>query len=220
MGVRGHTSGNYGWASGVYGLATKDHADGVTGWNQAAGPGVYAWSEGGNALIVKGAGSGNLAEIYDHTVGLRWKVTHDGQVYADGSFHSGGADFAEMVPVRENGLEPGDVVALAIDERLVKTHEAYQGSVVGVVSTRPGYQSDLYRDIPAGKKVPLAVIGIVPVKATVANGPIRPGDMLTPSDVPGTAMRVDRPRPGTVIGKAMEGLKSGEGEIRMLVMLR
>jgi hypothetical protein len=125
-----------------------------------------------------------------------------------------------MVPVRKKGLEPGDVVALAIDGKLVKTHEAQQGSVVGVVSTKPGYQSDLYSDVAAGQKVPLAVIGIVPVKATAANGSIRPGDMLTPSDVPGTAMRATHARPGTVIGKAMEGLKSGEGLIRMLVMLR
>ncbi|RLE29502.1 MAG: hypothetical protein DRJ61_14450, partial [Acidobacteria bacterium] len=219
-GVYGITLGDWNWRSGVYGQASNDHADGVTGWNTGGGIGVYAWSQTGTGLVVKGSGTGNLAEIYDHTVGLRWKVTHDGHVYADGTFHAGGADFAEMVPVRQRDLEPGDVVIMTADGRLARSFEAHQASVVGVVSTRPGYLSDLYRDLGEKEKIPLAVIGIVPVKATAANGEIRPGDMLTPSAVPGTAMRSRKIVPGTVIGKAMEGLGSGEGLIRMLVMLR
>jgi hypothetical protein len=51
-------------------------------------------------------------------------------------------------------------------------------------------------------------------------GSIRPGDLLTTSPTPGRAMRADDPRPGTVIGKALEGLESGTGVIRVLVMLR
>ncbi len=219
-GVYGITLGDWGWRSGVFGQASNDHANGVTGWNTGGGVGVYAWSETGTGLIVKGAGTGNLAEIHNHTAGLRWKVTHDGNVYADGAFQPYGADFAEMVPVRQRDLEPGDVVVMTADGRLARSFEAHQASVFGVVSTRPGYLSDLYRDLDEKEKIPLAVIGIVPVKATAANGEIRPGDMLTPSAVPGTAMRSRKIVPGTVIGKAMEGLRSGEGLIRMLVMLR
>ena len=219
-GVYGITLGDWGWRSGVFGQASNDHANGVTGWNTGGGVGVYAWSETGTGLIVKGAGTGNLAEIHNHTAGLRWKVTHDGNVYADGAFQPYGADFAEMVPVRQRDLEPGDVVVMTADGRLARSFEAHQASVFGVVSTRPGYLSDLYRDLDEKEKIPLAVIGIVPVKATAANGEIRPGDMLTPSAVPGTAMRSRKIVPGTVIGKAMEGLRSGEGLIIMLVMLR
>ncbi len=219
-GVFGITLGDWNWRSGVYGLAMNDHADGVTGWNQGGGVGVYAWSETGTALIVKGAGTGNLAEIHDHTVGLRWRVDHSGNVYADGTFNPGGADFAEMVPARQDDLEPGDVVALAADGKLIRSFQAHQASVVGVVSTKPGVQSDLYRALDPSEKIPLAVIGIVPVKASATNGPIRPGDMLCASAIPGTAMRARRVVPGTIIGKAMENLESGEGLIRMLVMLR
>lgn len=219
-GVYGITLGDWNWKSGVYGQASNDHADGVTGWNTGGGVGVYAWSQDGTGLIVKGSGTGNLAEIHNHTVGLRWRVTHNGNVYADGTFNPGGADFAEMVPARQRDLEPGDVVVMTADGRLARSFEAHQASVVGVVSTRPGVLGDLYRDVDREEKVPLAVIGIVPVKATAAGGPIRPGDMLTPSAIPGTAMRSRRIIPGTVIGKAMEGLESGEGPIRMLVMLR
>jgi len=102
-------------------------------------------------------------------------VTLNGQVHADGSFHPGGADFAEMVPVREAWVDPGDVVALTVDGKLVKKTKASQGSVLGVVSTKPGYEGDLYKETARDNKVPLDVIGIVLLKATAANGPIRPG---------------------------------------------
>ncbi len=219
-GIKGETLGNSGWASGVYGVAHAPGSIGVTGWNVGSGPGLYAWSESGPALIAKGSGTGNLVEVYDHTVGMRFKITHEGQVYADGSYHAGGADFAEMVPVRQPDLEPGDVVALSIDGKIIRSFQVRQASVVGVVSTKPGYQSDLYKELDPSEKIPLAVMGIVPVKVTAANGPIRPGDMLTPSAVPGRAMRSRKIVPGTIIGKAMESLESGEDLILMLIMLR
>ncbi len=219
-GVFGRTSGNSGWASGVYGTASQPSAIGVTGWNTGSGPGLYAWSQDGQALTVKGAGTGNLMEVHNHTVGVRFRINHAGEVYADGSFHAGGADFAELVPVRQPGLEPGDVVALDVNGRLMRSSKERQASVVGVVSTKPGYQSDLWEYVDRSEKVPLAVSGIVPVKASAVNGPIRPGDMLTPSAVPGHAMRSRKVVPGTIVGKAMESLESGEGTVLMLVMLR
>ncbi len=219
-GVIGTTNGNSGWASGVYGTASQSSAIGVTGWNTGSGPGLYAWSESGQALTVKGAGSGNLMEVHNHTVGVRFRINHAGEVYADGSFHAGGADFAELVPARQSGLEPGDVVALDVNGRLMRSFRERQASVMGVVSTKPGYQSDLWEDVDRSEKVPLAVSGIVPVKASAVNGPIRPGDMLTPSAVSGHAMRSRKVVPGTIIGKAMESLESGEGTVLMLVMLR
>jgi hypothetical protein len=219
-GVKGETLGNSGWASGVFGEAHNTSAIGVTGWNTGSGPGLYAWSQSGPALIAKGSGTGNLVEVYDHTVGVRFKINHQGEVYADGTFHPGGADFAELIPARQPDLEPGDVVALAIDGTAVRCLEERQASVVGVVSTKPGVEGDLFKHLDRTEKISLAVMGIVPVKATAANGPIRPGDMLTPSAVPGHAMRSGEVVPGTIIGKAMEGLESGEGRIHMLIMLR
>jgi hypothetical protein len=219
-GIKGETLGNTGWASGVYGVAHSPGAIGVTGWNVGSGPGLYAWSESGPALIAKGSGTGNLVEITDHAVGMRFRITHAGNVYADGTFNPGGADFAELIPARQPDLEPGDVVALAIDGEAVRCFQERQASVVGVVSTKPGVESDLFKHLDRSKKVSLAVTGIVPVKATAANGPIRPGDMLTPSAVPGHAMRSRKVVAGTIIGKAMESLESGEGIVRMLIMLR
>jgi hypothetical protein len=48
-GVYGETSGSYGWRSGVFGRATSNAANGVTGWNNFGGVGVYGYSETGKA---------------------------------------------------------------------------------------------------------------------------------------------------------------------------
>ncbi|MFQ6117471.1 MAG: hypothetical protein ACE5LQ_04320, partial [Candidatus Bipolaricaulia bacterium] len=66
----------------------------------------------------------------------------------------------------------------------------------------------------------LALMGVVPVKATAENGPIKPGDFLTTSSTPGYAMRcgdIERCE-GAIIGKALDPLHEGTGLIRMLVM--
>jgi len=219
-GMKGVTLGDSGWASGVYGEAGKSGAIGVTGWNTGSGPGVYAWSDQGNALIVKGTGIGNLAEIYDHAVGLRWKVTHDGQVYADGSFHSGGADFAEMYPAHGE-MAPGTVVGIGEDGRLEPATSMRASAVIGVVSDKPSIVggSAIEAEGNAGK-VAVAILGIVEVKASAASGPIRPGDLLTAGSEPGVAVRAVWAYPGTIVGKALEALPSGAGSIRMLVTLR
>ena len=70
-------------------------------------------------------------------------------------------------------------------------------------------------------KIPMAVVGVVPVKVTSENGPIKPGDKLTTSSTPGHAMKADRHAGiGTVIGKALQPLNSERGVIEMLVVLQ
>ena len=50
---------------------------------------------------------------------------------------------------------------------------------------------------------------------------IKPGDLLTTSEVPGHAMKAtDRERwDGAIIGKAMSSLESGEGLVLVLVLV-
>jgi hypothetical protein len=186
---------------GIRAINYSDDSDSVAGYFRA---------QGGD--IIKGYGSSSSD--------LEFVVQNDGDVHADGSFSSPAADFAEMLPGVDD-LEPGDVLVIGPDGDLIRSSETHQTSVVGVYSTEPGFVggSDEAMDNPG--KVPLAIVGVVPCKASAENGPIRPGDLLVTSSTPGHAMHAgDDPPQGTVVGKALGGLESGSGVIQILVTLQ
>ena len=147
----------------------------------------------------------------------------------DGTF-VGGSDFAESLPVAGDpaSYEPGDVLVISLDRPggVEKCSRTYDGLVVGVYSTRPGFlgaDKEGATEV-AADEVPVAVLGIVPVKVTDENGAIQPGDLLTTSSTAGHAMRcagVDLCF-GRTLGKALEGLPAGQhrGVIQMLVSLQ
>jgi hypothetical protein len=74
----------------------------------------------------------------------------------------------------------------------------------------------------------VATTGRVKVKVDATRGAIKVGDLLVTSEVEGVAMRsvpVDLGgtqihRPGTIIGKALEPLGKGTGEILVLLSLQ
>lgn len=218
-GVYGVTLGDWSNISGVYGKAVMDHANGVNGVNTAGGYGVRAESNTGVALAAKSQ-SGNIIEAWDLDPNdRRWYVRNDGEVYADGSFHNTGADFAEMLPAAD-GLEPGDVLVIGSDSLLRRSSSPYAANVIGVYSTKPGFIGGSDEEMENDGKVPLAVVGVVPVKASAENGPIAPGDLLTTSSTPGHAMRASHFVGGTIIGKALEPLEEGTSVIQVLVTLQ
>jgi len=62
----------------------------------------------------------------------------------------------------------------------------------------------------------VGLIGQIPAKVTTENGPIRPGDALTPaSSTPGYAMRANPGDP--TVGVALEKLDSGTGIVNVLI---
>lgn len=142
-----------------------------------------------------------------------------GNVCADGSFFSGGADVAEYILVSEV-VEAGDVVELDpnVPKRYRKARGPYSKLVAGVISTQPGMILGAHEH-SEGRAL-LALVGRVPVKVTTENGPIHPGDLLTSSSKPGYAMRCESIArcEGAIIGKALESIDAGEGVIVILVM--
>jgi len=160
------------------------------------------------------------------------RVDLAGNFYTDGAYYCGlqnlpcfnsglGADLAERINTSEP-VEPGDVVELDPEHPgfYRKSRNPYSTLVVGVVAAAPG--------ITIGQKAPrdkedrplLALIGVVPVKATIENGLIQPGDLLVASSTPGYAMRCSYPQgcEGMLIGKAVEPLSAKQGVIKMLLM--
>ncbi len=172
----------------------------------------FDWFRGGtHSDIQDDPGTGGFRQM---------RLDGDGNLHVRGTVSGGGADFAEML-AGESGLEPGDVLAIGTDGSLVKSSEPGQTTVVGVFSTQPGFLGGASDGEDHAGKVPLAVVGIVPVKATAENGPIRPGDRLIASATRGRAMRTSaEPVVGSVIGKALSPLASGTGVVQMLVLVQ
>jgi len=218
--ARGTTYGVYGSSSSPDGRGVYGEADSDSGLNF----GVYGISESpdGYGAFFANVGGGDLLSLNDasNTTELEFIVDNDGDVYADGTYSSPAADFAEMLPAVE-GLEAGDVLTIDLDGQLVRSSQAFQPTVIGVYSTQPGFLGGASEGDDLTGKIPLAILGVVPVKASAENGSIQPGDMLVASDTPGHAMRAGEDSPqGTVIGKALEALDDGTGIILMIVTLQ
>lgn len=219
-GVKGQNNGTSGY--GVWGQGGGG-ATGVLGQaNSSTRYGVWAYNSG-TGVALRAQGNGNLIEAWtESSPNRRFVVENDGDVFADGPYSSAGADFAELLDAEgHSNLEPGDVLAINENGDLVKSAHAYQKTVAGVYSTKPAFLGGSSIDVEPVGKVPLAVVGIVPVKVTKQNGKIKPGDLLVASDVAGYAMKAKKKTiNGTVIGKALQSLDEEFGTIKMLVVLQ
>jgi len=178
-------------------------------FNDGAGEVLYLQADGG--LFIKAV---NRAEN-----DAEFTVDYNGNVRADGTFASPAADFAELLPSCGD-LEPGDLVAIGPDGALTLTDSPMQTNVAGIYSTKPAFLGG-DREDASGDRIPLAIVGIVPVKASAENGAIRPGDLLVASATPGHVMRCGEAPMcgGAVVGKALSGLAAGAGTITTLVSL-
>jgi len=155
--------------------------------------------------------------------------------FADGTIQSTaytgvtcGGDYAESVDVAglRTSYEPGDVLVIGPDSGsdVVKSSEPYSTAVTGVYSTKPGVVGRRQTtELKISKtELSMAMIGIVPTKVSAENGPIKRGDLLVTSSIPGYAMKgTDRSRlTGAVIGKALGNLDSGKGLIEAVITLQ
>jgi hypothetical protein len=153
-----------------------------------------------------------------------------GDINASGTITGGNIvakyqDVAEWVPSRGQ-LQAGTVVVLDPSQTNMVTasSQSYDTRVAGVVSEKPGL---LLGEAGEGK-VMVATTGRVKVKVDATNAPIRVGDLLVTGDLSGVAMKsqpvkisgTEIHRPGTIIGKALEPLARGKGEILVLLSLQ
>ncbi len=143
----------------------------------------------------------------------------------NGNINAKYQDLAEWVESSQQ-LTAGTVVVLDENRnnQVVAATQSYDSRVAGVISAQPG--------IALGEqgegRVLVATTGRVKVKVDASNGPIKIGDLLVTGDKEGFAMKsvpveiggVRIHRPGTLIGKALEPLASGTGEILVLLSLQ
>ena len=204
---------------GVYGSNSKSttHGTGIGIWGQT-------WSGGG--AWVKGTGYNGATGVYgssDYGFAGRFEGTMRTNVLQI----AGGSDLAEKFAVSNSaGIEPGTLLVIDEDNpgRLKISDSAYDTRVAGIVSGAGGLQPGLtlQQEGVMDGDVLVAIAGRAYVKAEAISGPIRPGDLLTTSSLPGYAMKAtDRGRAyGAVIGKAMSELTHGTGLVLVLVNLQ
>ena len=232
------SSGHY----GVYALGTggtsAHPALRADNWNTTNGMAAYFTNNSGHPTLEldqsgsgrvldlqnngegDGTGSGDFIIGFGKNIEFRFRVGGRGDFWSADGYYTTSQDFAEMLPAVD-GLEPGDVLAIGADGLLTRCTQTYQGNVVGVYSTKPGFVGGQPAQGEAKGSVPLAIVGVVPVKVSAESGPIQPGDLLVSSSMPGYAMKAgENPPQGTVIGKALEVLDEGHGVILMLVTLQ
>jgi hypothetical protein len=148
-----------------------------------------------------------------------------GDVTVTGNIAAKYQDVAEWVPA-DSAVPAGTVVVVDPDASngVQASASAYDTAVAGVISAQPG----VVLGEPGPGKVLAAQSGRVRVRANTSNGAIRAGDLLVTSGRPGEAMRsepvaigsVTLHRPGTILGKALEALSDGRGEILVLLTLQ
>jgi len=189
---------------------------GVGGFSQK-GAGVLAQTGAGIALHAQG-GTG-LAGVFDGNVQINGNVT----------IASGGditfADFSEEFDIMVTAdAGPGTVMILDQCGALQPSQQAYDKKVAGVISGAGNYKPGLILDKKesSGGRMPVALIGKVYCKVDAQYAPIEVGDLLTTSPTTGHAMKVGDPFKalGSVIGKALRPLETGQGLIPILIALQ
>ncbi len=126
------------------------------------------------------------------------------------------AEFADVAELYASDINyaPGTVVKLGGDEEITQTTTEDDTEVFGVISDNPAYllNSGLARTKLA---LPVALAGRVPVTVI---GPVKKGQRLVSSSVPGVAKVCANPDPLAIIGRALEssdneGIKSIEAVV-------
>ena len=188
--------------------------------------GLITW--GNSTGVTSSIGIRGLAGVFPDNSGFIAVVSSAGtagtQIGGNFGVRTFAGDLAEAFPAGVRA-EPGSVMSIdpANAGALMLAREPYDRRVAGVVSGAKDYNPGVtLRGLAEIQGVTVTLSGTTYCLASDANGPIRAGDLLTSSSIPGHAMRasdLDRAR-GAILGKAMEDLKGSRGHVLILASLQ
>jgi hypothetical protein len=148
-----------------------------------------------------------------------------GDIRVDGNINAKYQDVAEWVPSTQR-LQAGTVVVLDPERpnHVLASTTSYDTAVAGVISEKPGLSLG---EEGEGKAL-VATTGRVKVRVDATKGAVKIGDLLVTGEAAGVAMKSQPMEfggrrihaPGTIIGKALEPLAGGVGEILVLLSLQ
>lgn len=150
----------------------------------------------------------------------RFAISGGGNVYASNSFIANTTSFpgdvAEYVPVSPGEIvEAGDVVMADPQNPWfhTKTNGALGKTVAGVISETGAF---IIGNADSGKRMPLAIAGLIYIKATKESGDIQIGDLLVTASEPGKVMKYDSTlHKGmlSIVGMAIEPFNEATGKV-------
>lgn len=230
--------------TGGIALYAERTSNGNKGWFGGLNEGGWAESNTGDGFIAK-AFAANKSGIYCENTNSNGNAIYaNGKGYFVGEISvpvitiRGGADLAEPFDVASSPVTdqrdatiagPGMLVVIDAENpgKLMVSSESYDTKVAGIISGANGLAPGLtLRAIDhqhADGDHAVAMTGRVWCFVDASYGAITPGDRLTTSPTPGHAMKVtdDTRAPGSVVGKAMTPLATGEkGLVLVLVNLQ
>jgi len=216
-----------GGRNGVMGETASPTDSGVWGNNTAAvQSGVTKYPIGvsgtSNGIGIYGKG-GKFAGYFDGEIQANGDIFVTGDVILQ---NQSAGDCAEDFDVEdsEETITPGTVLVIGDAGKLTVSKDEYDSRIAGVVSgagnLRPAIL--LNRINSKQRRMPIALIGKTFCKVDATSAPIKAGDLLTTALTPGHAMKVlDHTRAiDAIVGKALAGLKDGQGLIPILVTPR
>jgi hypothetical protein len=193
-----------------------------TAWSQV---GSSQWTTSGTTINYTNGNVGIATASPTEKLHVTGNIKVSGNIDVGGNINAKYQDVAEWVESSQQ-LPAATVVVLdpTKPNNVIASTQSYDSRVAGVISLRPGVALG-----EAGQgRVLVATTGRVKVKVDAGNGSINIGDLLVTSAEEGVAMKsvpveiggVRIHRPGTLIGKALEPLAQGTGEILVLLSLQ
>ncbi|MEP6599955.1 MAG: hypothetical protein ABJB98_10990 [Actinomycetota bacterium] len=212
--------------NGVWGHTKVHHGSGVFG---SVEPGLTDSAGITGVGTIAGQFFGNV--VATGSVRVAGAVRVGGDVTVGGDIRLTGADFAEDFDLAKKAVAPpGTVMVIDADGGLKPSASAYDKAVAGVVSGAGSYRPGIVLDDRADNadpsddtgRVTVALVGKVYCQVDASHGAVEVGDLLTTSPTPGYAMKAaDATRAfGSIIGKALKPLASGQGLLPVLVALQ
>jgi hypothetical protein len=153
-------------------------------------------------------------------INLNQSGTADVGEEAGGNFKIRGraveAEFADMAEIylSDTELVPGNLVKLGGQAEITKTECEFDDEIFGVISTAPGFLLNAKEKFTE-LAYPVALKGRVPCLVT---GPVKKGERIVASSIPGVGMAAERYDPRAIIGRAISAkAHQGLGTIELAV---